>query len=124
LAALYSAGAHGIMTLNDFKSVEGDKRMGVGSLPVRLGVELAGRVACVVMAVPQVVVIALLVAWNCPGYATAVGVVLAAQLALMVRLLEAPRERAPWYNATGISLYVSGMMVSAFALRAIFAEAA
>jgi chlorophyll synthase len=124
LAALYSAGAHGIMTLNDFKSVEGDKRMGVGSLPVRLGVELAGRVACVVMAVPQVVVIALLVAWNCPGYATAVGGVLAAQLALMVRLLEAPRERAPWYNATGISLYVSGMMVSAFALRAIFAEAA
>ena len=38
LAALYSAGAHGIMTLNDFKSVEGDRQMGVGSLPVRLGV--------------------------------------------------------------------------------------
>jgi transcriptional regulator PpsR len=35
LAALYSAGAHGIMTLNDFKSVEGDRQMGVGSLPVR-----------------------------------------------------------------------------------------
>jgi chlorophyll synthase len=122
LAGLYSAGAHGIMTLNDFKSVEGDQRMGVGSLPVRLGVEMAGRVACVVMAVPQVVVVALLVAWNCPGYAIAVGVVLAAQLGLMARLLEAPRERAPWYNATGISLYVSGMMVSAFALRAIFAE--
>ena len=37
LAALYSLGAHGIMTLNDFKSVEGDRRMGIGSLPVRLG---------------------------------------------------------------------------------------
>src|SRR6056297_1651924 len=35
LAALYSAGAHGIMTLNDFKSVEGDLRMGVGSIPAR-----------------------------------------------------------------------------------------
>ena len=38
-AALYSAGAHGIMTLNDFKSVEGDRRLGVFSLPVLLGVE-------------------------------------------------------------------------------------
>ena len=39
LAALYSIGAHGIMTLNDFKSVEGDTRMGVRSLPVQLGVD-------------------------------------------------------------------------------------
>ena len=31
------------MTLNDFKSVEGDQRMGVGSLPVQLGVERAAR---------------------------------------------------------------------------------
>ena len=29
LALLYSLGAHGIMTLNDFKSVEGDRRMGM-----------------------------------------------------------------------------------------------
>jgi 4-hydroxybenzoate polyprenyltransferase len=47
LAGLYSVGAHGIMTLNDFKSVEGDRRMGIGSLPVRLGDRsMAGRVAC------------------------------------------------------------------------------
>jgi chlorophyll synthase len=32
-------------------------------------------------------------------------------------LLEKPRERAPWYNATGTSLYVLGMLVSAFAVR-------
>jgi chlorophyll synthase len=25
------------MTLNDFKSIEGDRRMGIGSLPVQLG---------------------------------------------------------------------------------------
>ncbi|MEJ2504482.1 MAG: (bacterio)chlorophyll synthase, partial [Gemmatimonadota bacterium] len=37
LAVLYSGGAHGIMTLNDFKSMEGDRRHGIGSLPVRLG---------------------------------------------------------------------------------------
>jgi chlorophyll synthase len=53
-----------------------------------------------------------------------VGVLLLVQLVLMARLLEAPRERAPWYNATGVSLYVSGMLVSAFALRALGAEMA
>jgi chlorophyll synthase len=118
LAGLYSAGAHGIMTLNDFKSVDGDRRMGIASLPAQLGVSTAARVACAVMAVPQIVVVVLLVSWGHPYHGAAVGALLAAQLGLMVRLLEKPRERAPWYNATGTSLYVLGMLVSAFALRA------
>ncbi len=117
LAALYSAGAHGIMTLNDFKSVEGDRLMGIGSLPVRLGVALAGKVACIVMAVPQAVVAALLILWDRPFHAAAVAGLLLVQLFLMVRLLENPRERAPWYNGTGITLFVAGMLVSAFALH-------
>ena len=117
LAALYSLGAHGIMTLNDFKSVEGDVRMGVGSLPVRLGVDRAARVACAVMAVPQVVVVALLVAWGSPAHAGVVALLLLAQLALMPRLLREPRKQAPWYNATGTSLYVLGMLAAAFAVR-------
>jgi chlorophyll synthase len=37
----------------------------------------------------------------------------------MLRLLAQPRERAPWYNATGTSLYVIGMLVAAFALRSL-----
>ena len=56
LAILYSLGAHGIMTLNDFKSIEGDRRLGVRSLPVQLGVRRAVQLACIVMAAPQVVV--------------------------------------------------------------------
>ena len=119
IAALYSAGAHGIMTLNDFKSIEGDRRMGLGSLPVRLGAEHAGEVACVTMALPQFVVAALLMAWGQPYQAVAVAALLGAQLLLMRRLLVNPRERAPWYNGTGVSLYVSGMLVSAFALRSL-----
>ncbi|MCQ9379943.1 chlorophyll synthase ChlG [Methyloversatilis sp. XJ19-49] len=119
LAGLYSAGAHGIMTLNDFKSVEGDTRMGIGSLPVKLGVVNAGRVACVVMVVPQMFVVALLSHWGAMGHAMVVGLLLAIQVMLMVRLLDSPRELAPWYNGTGITLYVAGMLVSAFALRAV-----
>ena len=117
MAGLYSAGAHGIMTLNDFKSIEGDRATGIGSLPVRLGVETAARLACLVMALPQVAVVALLLAWGHPAHAAAVALLLAAQLGLMAKLLRSPRERAPWYNATGTSLYVAGMLVCAFALR-------
>jgi len=119
IAALYSIGAHGIMTLNDFKSVEGDKRMGIDSLPVLLGVGNAARFACLVMAVPQVAVVALLLAWQRPFYAAAVAALVLAQLFLMVHFLKSPRERAPWYNGTGISCYVVGMLISAFALAAL-----
>ena len=116
VAALYSLGAHGIMILNDFKSIEGDKRSGIGSLPVQLGAERAGRVACWVMAVPQLAVIALLFSWGYPVHGAVVGILLGVQLWLMMRLLQSPKERAPWYNATGVTLYVLGMLATAFAL--------
>ncbi len=119
VAALYSAGAHGIMTLNDFKSIDGDRQMGVGSLPVRLGPERAGLVACLFMALPQVVVVGLLLSWGAPITAGIVTILLAVQIGLMVKLLADPRGRAPWYNGTGVSLFVLGMMVTAVALRSL-----
>ena len=116
IAALYSLGAHGIMTLNDFKAIEGDRLTGVRSLPVQLGVERAARVACVTMAAPQMVVIVLLVAWGQPYHALAVAASLGLQFYMMARLVTDPRKLAPWYNGTGVLLYVLGMLVSAFAL--------
>jgi chlorophyll/bacteriochlorophyll a synthase len=115
-ALLYSLGAHGIMTLNDFKSIEGDRKMGIASLPVQLGAHRAAQLACITMTLAQAIVIAMLLVWQRPLHATAVIVLLAAQIALMRRLLQSPRERAPWYNGTGVSLYVLGMLVTAFAL--------
>ena len=116
VAALYSIGAHGIMTLNDFKAIDGDRQMGVRSLPVLLGVGAAARLACAVMALPQLVVVALLLAWGRPWFAAAIGAGLLVQLALMARLLRDPRQFAPWYNATGTSLSVLGMLVAALAV--------
>ncbi|WP_046114958.1 chlorophyll synthase ChlG [Aquincola tertiaricarbonis] len=123
LALLYSAGAHGIMTLNDFKSIEGDSRMGIGSLPVRLGVRRAAVVASAVMAAPQAVVIALLLDWGQPAHAAGVAALLAAQLLMMRRFVAQPLARALWYSGFGVPLYVLGMLVSAFALRAAGAAA-
>jgi chlorophyll/bacteriochlorophyll a synthase len=117
LALLYSVGAHGIMTLNDFKAVEGDRQMGIGSLPVKLGEAKAAQLACVVMAAPQAVVVYLLLQWDKPIHAGLIAASLTLQLVCMVRLLKDPKKYAPWYNATGVLLYVLGMLASAFAIR-------
>jgi len=118
LAALYSIGAHGIMTLNDFKAVQGDRQMGVRSLPVQLGEQVAARVACWFMALPQLAVVLLLVAWGQPVHALAVLALLGLQLVLMDHFLQRVTQRALLYSGFGVPLFVAGMMVSAFAVRA------
>jgi len=117
LAALYSVGTHGIMTLNDFKAIDGDRRMGVRSLPVQLGVQRAARVACAIMLLPQAVVVGLLLQWGQAWHALAVAALMLAQARLMQRLLRDVMGRARWYSGVGVPLFVAGMMVSAFALR-------
>ncbi|QTD57360.1 chlorophyll synthase ChlG [Parasphingorhabdus cellanae] len=113
---LYSAGAHGIMTLNDFKAVEGDREMGLRSLPVTMGVRNAALFACATMALAQVAVITLLAIQDFRLSAIIVTLFLIVQLGLMVRLLRDPSKFAPWYNATGILLYVFGMLAAALGL--------
>ncbi|NOE16664.1 chlorophyll synthase ChlG [Ruegeria atlantica] len=119
IAALYALGAHGIMTLNDFKALEGDRQLGINSLPVALGPERAARLACWMMIVPQMAVIALLTLWGQPIFAVAILAAVIGQLMAMRVLLKDPKAKAPWYNGTGVSLYVGGMMIAAFGLRGL-----
>ena len=71
------------------------------------------------MALPQLVVIALLLHWGAPVHACAVFVLLLVQAVLMLRFLKAPEKRALFYSGFGVPLFVAGMMVSAFAVRAL-----
>ena len=119
MAGLYSLAAHGIMTLNDFKAIEGDRQMGVWSLPVQLGVRRAAGTACWVMLLPQLVVVALLLKWQQIGHASAVLLLIYAQVPLMMRFMRDPVARALSLSAFGVPLLVAGMMVSAFALRGL-----
>ena len=119
VALLYGIGAHGIMTLNDFKALEGDRATGVRSLPVVVGPEVAAKIACTVMALPQFLVVSLLVIWGQPVFAALILAMLVAQLFAMRRLMRDPKGLAPWYNGVGVSLYVLGMMVAAIAIRSL-----
>jgi chlorophyll synthase len=110
------------MTLNDFKSLEGDRRMGIRTVPVQLGPDNAAWLACFVMALPQLAVAGLLLSWGRPIHAAAILCLLLVQLVLMRRLLADPAARAPWYNATGTTLYVIGMLISAFAVSSLIQD--
>lgn len=116
LALLYGAGAHGIMTLNDFKAIKGDREMGINSLPVMLGPDRAAMVACAIMVVPQVIVIMLLLAWARPIEACIVVALLGGQIWMMQRRLRDPVKQAHWYSSFGVPLYAPGMMASAVAV--------
>ena len=104
------------MVLNDFKAVEGDKKTGVNSLPVTIGSSNAIKVACICMIIPQLIVILCLYKWAMIIFSSIVAFGLALQIIAMSRLLINPQRFAPWYNQTGITLYVIGMMVSVLAL--------
>ena len=122
LALLYSVGAHGIMTLNDFKSIEGDKKMGIKSLPVKLGVKKAAQSSCLTMLIPQIFVVGLLLSWNTYFHAAMLCLMIFFQGLLMRTFLSKPLEKAIFYSAFGVPVFVSGMMISAFALRSITAN--
>lgn len=115
-AGLYSVGAHGIMTLNDFKSVTGDRTLGLRSLPAVYGLRKSAHIACWFMAIPQLLVVAGLTYYGAHWQAVVVGLLIVGQLLAMVRLVRQPEALAPWYNGTGVTAYVSGMMVTATAL--------
>ena len=41
------------------------------------------------------------------------------QLAAMRVLIRDPAGKTPWYNGTGVTAYVLGMMIAAFAIRTL-----
>jgi chlorophyll synthase len=81
-----------------------------------MGVRNAALFACFVMALAQVAVIAILYEQNLMLSAAIVGLFTVVQIGLMVRLVGEPAKLAPWYNATGVSLYVFGMLAAALGL--------
>jgi chlorophyll synthase len=117
LATLYSLGSHGLMTLNDFKSIAGDRRLGLRSIPALLGEHRALRVAFAFIDVFQVAAIAY-VAVHAQWIAAGVMFVLfAVQIPMQRRLAGDPAKLAPWYCASAIPPFVWGMLAAALAIR-------
>jgi len=110
---LYALGAHGIMTMNDFKATKGDRLLGVNSLPVILGSKPATLVACLIMLFPQLIVISLFYLWGSLTLAMALSFCVLLQSLSMIFLIRDPKKNTPFFNMTGVLLYIMGMMLSA-----------
>ena len=111
--SLYALGAHGIMTMNDFKATKGDKLLGINSLPVILGRKLATLVACLIMLFPQLIVMSLFYFWGSLILAITLAVCVLLQSLSMIFLIQDPEKNTPFFNMTGVLLYIAGMMLSA-----------
>ena len=117
--SLYALGAHGIMTMNDFKATKGDKLLGINSLPVILGRKPATLVACLIMLFPQLIVISLFYFWGSLILAITLAVCVLLQSLSMIFLIRDPEKNTPFFNMTGVLLYIAGMMLSANGLYLI-----
>lgn len=116
IAGLYAVGAHGIMTVNDFKSMDGDRRLGIKTIPVQYGAWAAAWLAVLTMNLAQLFVFVTFASWGRWITAAIIAALLVAQLPLQHKLIADPRGRAIFYNATGTTLFVWGMLVAAIGL--------
>ncbi len=117
LALVYGLGVVGTMIINDFKSVAGDRRMNIRSIPVMFGESQAARIAVLIINAAQLVAVGLLLAWGRWVPALVCGLLLLAQLRVQMQLVRQPTQpMAVRYNIVGIPPYTWAMLVSAIGL--------
>lgn len=117
IALLYSLGTHGIMSINDYKSMTGDKQAGIHSIPVLYGAEKAAWLIIITMNLAQIGVVAAFLIWGLwPVALILLGIILV-QLPQQQKFLSQPVAYHLKFSAIGVSFFVWGMMVAAVGLR-------
>jgi len=119
IAALYSLGTHGIMSINDYKGIEGDRASGIHTIPVLYGAERASWMIVATMNIAQVGVMACLFLWGQWIAALAILGFIVVQLPLQRHFLKNPTENYLKFSAFGVTIFVWGMLVAAIGLRAL-----
>ncbi|GAB4111662.1 MAG: chlorophyll synthase ChlG [Roseiflexaceae bacterium] len=116
LAALFSFGTHGIMTINDFKSIEGDRKVGINTIPALYGPDLAATMVVLTMSISQLLVMMTLVAYGRGWAGLIVALLLVLQVPLQLRFIREPVAGAIRFSASASGLFVLGMLVAAIAV--------
>lgn len=117
LALIYGLGVVGTMIINDFKSVAGDRKMGIRTIPVMFGESNAARIGVVIINAAQLVAIGAQLAWGRWIPAGICFLLLLAQLRVQAQLIREPTQpMAVRYNLVGIPPYTWAMLVSAIGL--------
>lgn len=117
LTLLYSTAGLGIAIVNDFKSIEGDRAMGLQSLPVAFGVDLAKWICVGSIDVTQLAVAAYLLATGSESYGLALLGLIAPQIYFQYTLfLKDPIANDVAYQARAQPFLVFGLLTTALAI--------
>lgn len=117
LTLFYSLAGLGIAIVNDFKSVEGDRQLGLKSLPVMFGIQTAAWICVLAIDIFQVGIAAYLIAIHQNLYAVILLLLVIPQITFQdMYLLRNPLENDVKYQASAQPFLVLGMLVVGLAL--------
>lgn len=117
LTLIYSMAGLGIAVVNDFKSVEGDRQLGLKSLPVMFGVTTAAWICVIMIDVFQIGMGAYLIYLNQNLYATILLLLVIPQITFQdMYFLRDPLKNDVKYQASAQPFLVLGMLVMGLAL--------
>ena len=117
LTLIYSMAGLGIAIVNDFKSVEGDRQLGLQSLPVMFGVTTAAWICVVMIDLFQAGIAGYLISIGQNLYATIVLLLVIPQITFQdMYFLRNPLENDVKYQASAQPFLVLGMLVVGLAL--------
>jgi chlorophyll synthase len=111
---LYSIAGLGIAIVNDFKSIEGDRAMGLQSLPVAFGVDTAKWICAGSVTLTQLGVAGFLYTWDEPVYAAVLLALILPQMYFQYNLLlPDPIKNDVKYQASAQPFLVFGILATA-----------
>ena len=117
LTLFYSFAGLGIAVVNDFKSVEGDRQMGLKSLPVMFGITTAAWICVLMIDVFQSGMAAYLIGIRQNLYAVLLILLIIPQITFQdMYFLRDPLKNDVKYQASAQPFLVFGMLVTALAL--------
>lgn len=117
LTLFYSLAGLGIAVVNDFKSVEGDRQLGLNSLPVMFGLGTAAWICVLMIDIFQVGIAGYLVSINQNLYAAILMLLIIPQITFQdMYFLRNPLENDVKYQASAQPFLVLGMLVAGLAL--------
>jgi len=117
LTLFYSLAGLGIAVVNDFKSVEGDRQMGLQSLPVMFGIDTAAWICVLMIDLFQAGIAVYLIYIHQNLYAALLLLLIIPQITFQdMYFLRNPLENDVKYQASAQPFLVLGMLVAAIAL--------
>jgi len=117
LTLVYSFAGLGIAVVNDFKSVEGDRALGLQSLPVLFGVRRASWISAGMIDIFQLAMVAVLIAIGQHFAAVLLVLLIIPQITFQdIWLLRDPLAFDVKYQASAQPFLVLGMLVTALAI--------